>query len=160
MDLDFEEPFKSTAPKQLALKVKATTCKDSGLSIGQDMVDGKYKVKNELSKKLGEHAGKLTVTNKDFTYEHTWKPESLNTDGMESTLVAEGKLMPAADNWEGKVEYKVGGVDLGGAKAWTELQLDSNKKKEHALTYSQAINSDDYHMGWKLVYGVNASKLT
>jgi len=92
MDLDFEDPFKCSPPKQLALKVKATTCKDSGLSVGQDMVDGKFKVKNELTKKMGEHAGKLTVTNKDFTYEHKWSPESLNKDGMKSTLVAEGKL--------------------------------------------------------------------
>lgn len=49
---------------------------------------------------------------------------------------------------------------MGGAKAWTELQLDSNKKKEHKLTYSQNINMDDYYMGWKMVYGVNAAKLT
>lgn len=75
-----------------------------------------------MNKVVGdEHNGKLTATNKDFTYEHTWTPESLNKDGMQSTLVAEGKWMPAADNWEGKAEYKVGGVDLGGAKAWTEV---------------------------------------
>lgn len=92
-----------------------------GLSVAQDMVDGKFKAKNELSKKWGEHAGKLTATNKDFTYEHTFNPESLNKDGMKSTLVAEGKLMPAADNWEGKVEYKIGGVDLGGVKSWSEV---------------------------------------
>ena len=36
MDLDFEEPFKSNAPKDLSFKVKA-----SGLSLAQDLVDGK-----------------------------------------------------------------------------------------------------------------------
>ena len=124
------------------------------------MVDGKFKVKNEMSKKMGEHAGKLTVTNKDYTYEHKYTPESLNKDGMQSSLVAEGKMMPAANNWEGKAEFKIGGVDLGGAQAWTELQLDSNKKKEHVFTYSQNMKMENYHMGWKLAYGANAAKLT
>lgn len=110
---------------------------------------------------MGEHAGKLTVTNKDFTYEHTFTPEDLNKDGMKSTLVAEAKLAPASDNWEGKLEYKIGGVDLGGAQAWTELQLDTNKKKEHVVTYSQnTIFDKNYHLGWKLAYGVGAAKLT
>merc|ERR1712086_1223533 len=160
MDLDFEKPLKCDAPKELSLKIKAAVCKDTGLSVSQDMVDGKFKVKNEMTKKMGEHAGKLTVTNKDYTYEHKWTPADLNKDGMKSTLVAEGKLMPAANDWEGKVEYKIGGLDLGGAQAWTELQLNSNKKKEHKLTYSQNMKMENYHLGWKMVYGVGAKKLT
>merc|ERR1712086_1233808 len=105
MDLDFEKPLKCDAPKELSLKIKAAVCKDSGLSVSQDMVDGKFKVKNEMTKKMGEHAGKLTVTNKDYTYEHKWTPADLN----------------------------------------------SNKKKEHKLTYSQNMKMENYHLGWKMV---------
>ena len=63
MDLDFEKPFGSGF-------VSFTRClpeshsfrKESALPVGQDMVDGKFKVKNEMTKKMGERVSKLTTT--------------------------------------------------------------------------------------------------
>lgn len=101
------------------------------------------KHKTELKRAFdSEHEVKLTATNKDYTGEWEFKPADLNKDGMEAQLEVECKCIPNTAGWEGKAEFKVGGFGAGPVKAYTELQMDSNDKKEHVATFSQNLSFD------------------
>ena len=119
-----------------------------------------FKHKTELKKKFDEeHKLKFTATSSDYELDYEFSPESLNKDGVESSLEVKGKYVPAKEDWEGSAEFKVGGFELGPIKPFTEIQLDSNKGKEHSLTYGQnLVYEKDYHCAWKLT--TDFSKLT
>jgi len=66
-------------------------------------------------------------------------------------LEVECKCIPSTAGWEGKAELKVGGFGGGPVKAYTELQMDSNDKKEHVATFSQNLVFDGgYHTAVKV----------
>lgn len=82
----------------------------------------------------------------------------MNKDGFEATLDTSHKRKPANSEYEGKVELKAGGYELGPVKGWSELQFDYGKefdkdsgKHENtkALTVSQTLNHTDFWFGFK-----------
>jgi len=169
MDFEVEEPFKMDAIKLLTFKAKSKPAKHIALSQGVDMVRGKtagdfdFKHKSELTKtnKDGSGSTKFTASNKDFAVDREWAPEDLNKDGMHSTIELEGKWTPAKSDWEGKLEWKIGGMKMGPIVPWTELQVDTNKAKDHTVTYSQnLVYENNFHCAWKLVGGAKEKKLT
>ena len=56
----------------------------------------------------------------------TYAPHSLHSDdgtGCETTIEGEFKSIPKDGEFEGKLEMKVGGYELGPLKGWTEVSL-------------------------------------
>lgn len=45
----------------------------------------------------------------------------MNKDGFEATLETSHKRKPANSEYEGKVEIKAGGYELGPVKGWSEV---------------------------------------
>ena len=120
MGIECEKPQKQDAPKLFSVKVKSSPGSGVNLAQGMDIVAGEkdkpqvFKHKVELKKKINsENSIKITGTNKDFEFDYDFTPEALNKDGMDSSMEIEGKYTPGKDNWEGKVEYKIGGFKVG-----------------------------------------------
>jgi hypothetical protein len=137
------------------------------LANGMDMVAGKtagtydFKHKSELKSSINDECeGKLTATNKDYALELEYNPADLNKDGLHSSLEVEAKCTPVKGDWEGKVEFKVGGYELGPIKSWTELQFETNKAQNHVLTHSQNFNMDDFHVAYKCVGDLGTKSLS
>jgi len=133
------------------------------------MVSGKepgtyeFKSKTEVGRECptNKYGYKVTMSNKDFAFEAKVEPKGLNKDGMHSIVKGDVKYIPAAENWEGKLEFKVGGYEIGPITPWSELQLDTNKAKNHMVTYSQNLLMEkNFNLAWKLVGDVNKNKLT
>ena len=118
------------------------------------------KHKTEVKKAFdSEHTLKFVASNKDYTAEWDFKPADLNKDGLETTLEVEAKCIPAKASWEGKAEFKIGGFGAGPLKAFTELQVDSNDKQEHEVTFSQNCLFDGgYHTAVKVVADAGKTK--
>ena len=114
--------------------------------------DHTLKHKTEVKHKYNsENSFKLVASNKDYTAEWDFKPADLNKDGMDTNLEVEVKCMPAKAGWEGKAEFKIGGFGAGPLKAYTEIQVDSNDKQEHEVTFSQNCAFDGgYHAAVKV----------
>ena len=106
------------------------------------MVHGKaagtydFKHKSELKWKALDGDWKFVGSNKDYTAEAEFEPAALNSNGMHGSVEVEAKCTPGKQDWEGKAEFKVGGVELGPIKSWTELQFETNKAQDHSLTHS------------------------
>lgn len=84
-----------------------------------------FKHKSELKSSINDECeGKLTATNKDYALELEYNPADLNKDGLHSSLEVEAKCTPVKGDWEGKVEFKVGGYELGPIKSWTEVSIN------------------------------------
>ena len=141
MDYEVEKPWKVDDIKLMTFKAKSAPSKETSISHGTDMVRAKepgtyeFKHKSELKTTMHDNDVKLTISNKDFTLQSEWEPADLNKDGQHSSIDVEAKCTPAKDDWEAKVEFKIGGMKVGPMVPWTEFQLDTNKAQEHMLTY-------------------------
>ena len=116
------------------------------------------KYKTEIKKSFdSEHQGKIVVSNKDYTGEWEFKPADLNKDGLETSLEASYKNIPAKGNWEAEAEFKIGGMEAGPLTFWSELQFNTDDKKDHSLTVSQnAVMDKKYHAAVKAVTSMGA----
>jgi hypothetical protein len=123
--------------------------------------DWALKYKTEVKKVFDdEHSLKFVASNKDYTAEWDFKPADLNKDGLQTQLEVEAKCVPAKSEWEGKVEFKVGGFGAGPVKGYTELQVDSNNKKDHKLTVSQNLWFDGgFNTAVNVVTDVNKKEI-
>jgi hypothetical protein len=124
MDYEVEKPHKKDDIKMLTFKVKSAL-KNLSLSNGVDMVrkgdSYEHKHKTEMKRSNEEREIKFVASNKDFTVECEWTPKDFNKDGMHSSIDVEAKCIPAKNDWEGKVEAKVGGMEVGPITPWTEV---------------------------------------
>jgi len=157
MGIDCEKPDKQDKPKLFSLKVKSAPGEGVNLAQGFDMIKGKagpeFKHKVEFKRKFdSQNAVKVVATNKDFEFDYDFTPEALNKDGMNSNLELEGKYIPGKDSWEGKAEYKVGGIKAGPLTTNLELQFDLEKGQDKpAVTVSNVTTMDEFNFGTKLV---------
>lgn len=119
--------FKPPNVKLLSAKIKSAPAKGLSVSQGADFVskgDNKYEHKHKTEVKYAcsaDHETKLVVSNKDATLEYEYKPADYNKDGKEATLEVEYKRTPPNGEFDGKVELKCGGYELGPIKGWSEL---------------------------------------
>lgn len=157
MGIDCEKPHKLDGPKLFSLKVKSAPGNGANLAQGFDMIKGKngpdFKHKVELKKKFcSQNSLKIVGTNKDFTFDYDFTPEALNKDGMEFTMELEGKYTPAKNTYEGKAEYKCGGLKAGPVNANLELQFDFAKGQEKPdVTISNVFTKDELNFASKFV---------
>jgi hypothetical protein len=91
------------------------------VSKGEGKFDHKHKT--EMKYAVGdEHEGKFTVTNKDWNCEWEYAPAQFNTgNGHEVTFQTELKSGGNNGTFEGKVENKCGGYEMGPLRGWSEL---------------------------------------
>ena len=131
MDYEVEKPNHKDAIKLLSLKLKSAPAKNMSLSNGVDMVRGgkegafDFKHKTEFKNSCDEQDWKFVVTNKGFEGELEYTPADFNKDGMHTSIELEGKSTPAKNAWEGKVELKTGGFELGPMTPWVEVSKQS-----------------------------------
>lgn len=141
----------------MTFKFKSAPTKGLSLTNGADMVSGKtagvwdFKHKSEIKYACAEqqYTTKIVASNKDFTLNIEANPSNLNNENMTTSLTAEGKCTPQKEDWEAKLIAKVGDVKLGPVTSFSEIELNSNKAKEHGLIFSQNLKYQDFHCAFK-----------
>jgi len=157
MDYDPEDQYKQDDLKMLTFKVKSAPQKGLSMTNGTDMVRGKepgawdFKHKSEV--KYGcasnQYQTKVVASNKDFTLNVEATPKQLNNGEVSTTVEVEGKIVPAKNEWEGKVHAKVGNFKMGPVTSFSNFEFNTNQASNHGLVWAQNLVFQNYHCAFK-----------